>query len=108
MERIGVAASKMAKGNLFLYNIYVIVICVVFSLLIFILAGITVALALLMISLIVQGIGVNKYFPLELNSAFVVCMMALTIVMAIFNLFAILRNLKLTKPKIDPFNPSKK
>ena len=102
------AASKMARGNLLLYNIYVVIICVLFSLFIFVSAGITVALALIIISFIAHEIGVNKYFPLEFSSAFAVCMMALTIVIAIFNLFAVLRNLKLTKPKIDFFNSPKK
>ena len=35
MERIGIAASKIAQGNLFLYNICVIVISFLFSLFIF-------------------------------------------------------------------------
>ena len=95
MERIGRAASKMAKGNLLFYNLYVVVICLLFSLFIFLLAGMTVALALIVISFVVHEIGVQKYFPLEFNSAFLVCLIALTIVIVIFNLFAILRNIKL-------------
>ena len=102
MERIGVAASKMAKGNLLLYNVYVIVICMVFSVFTFVLAGMTVALALFMIHVIIHEIGGQKYFPLEFTSAFTVCMMALTIVVALFNLFAILKNLKWTNPKSTP------
>ena len=52
MKRIGLAASKMAKGNIVLYNIYVVLISFLFSLFIFIVAGCTIIFALIIISYI--------------------------------------------------------
>ena len=49
MERIGIAASKIAKGSLLLYNFYVITISLLISLLLFLLAGIVVFLGLFII-----------------------------------------------------------
>ena len=106
MERIGMAASKMAKGNLFLYNFYVILICILFSLFIFIVAAMTVALALILIAAVVNEMNGQGLASLDFNFAFIVCLAALTIVIALFNLFAILKNLKLRKSKSDPIKSS--
>jgi hypothetical protein len=95
MERIGIAASKMAKGNLLLYNSYVVLITILFSLLLYFIAGSSIVLSLIVIGSIVSGIspalgeqwlGVTK-----------VCMIALTVVVGIISLFAILRNIKISK-----------
>ena len=101
MERIGMAASKMAHGNLFLYNLYVIIICMVFSLFTFVLAGMVTAFALILITSLINAMSAQHHPPLEFNAAFIVCMLTFTVVIALFNLFAILRNLKFSKTKID-------
>jgi len=94
MERIGIAASKIAKGNLVIYNLYVILLSFLFSLLIFFIAGSSIALALIIIGYVVNGVlptGLEKGWG-ELVS---VCMISLTVVISLFTLFAILRNIKL-------------
>jgi len=96
MERIGIAASKMAKGNLLLYNSFVILISFLFSLSIFIIAGSTVVLALIIIAYVTNGA-----MPLESDSQWysvlIVCMISLTVVVSLFSLFAISRNIKFSK-----------
>lgn len=96
MERIGIAASKMAKGNLLLYNLYVIIISFLFSLFIFILAGSSILFALLIISYVGNEVIPHK-FENEWTTVFTVCMISLTIVVVLFNFFAILKNIKIFK-----------
>jgi len=96
MERIGIAASKVAKGNVFLYNFFVVLISFLFSLFIFFMAGSAIILALIVINRVVAGI-----IPTNLDKGWtlvtLVCMISLTIVVVVFNLFAILKNIKLPK-----------
>lgn len=98
MERIGLAASKMAKGNFLLYNFWVVIISILFSLVISFIAGASIFLALMILAYVVSGI-----MPLEFEknweSMFRSCMIALTIVISLFNLFAILKNARLRRPK---------
>lgn len=98
MRRIGIAASKMAKGNLFLYNGYVVLISFLFSLFIFVVAGCTVVFALLIIHYVAEelmAVEFEKSWPSVLS----ICMVSLTILAALFNLIAILKNIKLSKGK---------
>src|SRR5882672_204463 len=102
MERIGITASKIAKGNLFLYNLFVILISFLFSLLIFLLAGISIFIALWAIDFIhyiLNGDHVYSNFGKEWTSVMLVCMISLTIVVSVFNLLAILKNIKFTKSR---------
>ena len=96
MERIGIAASKIAKGNLLLYNLFVILISILFSLFIFVIAGSSMILALLILAYVVHGV-----MPLEFEKnwagIFRLCMITLTAVVCLFNLVAILRNIRLRK-----------
>ncbi|MFA5087541.1 MAG: hypothetical protein WC552_00740 [Candidatus Omnitrophota bacterium] len=98
MERIGIAASKMAKGNLFLYNVFVVLLSVLFSVLIFFIAGSSIVLGLIIISFLVNGI-----MPLEFEKAGAnilhICLVTLTTLVVIFNLFAISRNIRFSKIK---------
>lgn len=98
MERIGLAASKIAKGNLFLYNLFVILISFLFSLFVFFMAGAAIILALLVINRIVSGI-----IPSSIGEGWtivmLVCMISLSVTVAVFNLLAILRNIRLPKAK---------
>ena len=95
MKRIGVAASKISKGNVFLYNFYVILISFLFSFFVYMIAGLTVMFAIVLITYI----G-GEIIPLELQKdwygLYAVCMVALTIVMIIFTLLCILKNFKMT------------
>ncbi len=93
MERIGIAASKMAQGNFFLYNFYVILISFLFSLFIFFLSGFSVLFALIIMAYIVEGV-----LPTGLQGAWGdmvrICMITLTTVVMLLNLFAILKNVR--------------
>ena len=93
MKRIGIAASKISKGNRILYMGTVVLISVLFSLFVFVVAGSTVVFALA----IVKYVG-NELMGVELEkswrSVLSVCMVSLTIVVTVFNVFAILVNLK--------------
>jgi hypothetical protein len=98
MKRVGVAASKIAKGNLVLYNFYVVLISSLFSLFIFIVAGSTVIFALLIIYFIC-----NEIIPVDFSKNWtviiIICMATLTIVTAGFNLFIISKNIKFSVKK---------
>ncbi len=96
MKRIGIAASKISKGNLTLYNFYVVLISALFSLFIFIVAGSTIVFALAIIRYIGNEI-MGADFEASWQSVVAVCMVSLTIVITLFNLFAISRNLKFPK-----------
>lgn len=98
MKRIGIAAGKISKGSPVLYNFYVILISVLFSLFIFIIAGSTLIFALVMIKYVgTEIMGVE--FERSWRSIMAVCMASLTMVVTLFNLFAILKNLKFPKIK---------
>ncbi len=98
MERIGIAASKIAKGNLFLYNLFVVLLSFLFSLLIFILAGASLVLSLVVIGYIVSGL-LPQNFEKEWTMVMRVCMISLTVMISLFNLMAILKNVKISKPR---------
>jgi len=98
MKRIGIAASKIAKGNLFLYNLYVVLISVMVSLFLYFIAGSSIVLGLIVVGYIVKGV-----LPSSVDQDWVaivrVCMVTLTIVVSAVNIFAILKNIKLSKDK---------
>jgi hypothetical protein len=99
MKRIGIAASKISKGNVALYNFYVVLISFLFSLFIFIVAGSTVVFSLIIINYV--G-GELKAFEFEKGLRFIltICMGTLTAVITIFNLVAISTNMKIRKAKV--------
>ncbi len=97
MERIGVAASKMARGNLWRYNMCVVLISFLFSLFIFFIVGVTVTFSLMGIVYLSSQMNPHGTFTLKFNSAFTVCMVSLTIIIVIFNLLAISKNIKLSR-----------
>lgn len=96
MKRIGIAASKMAKDHLALYNFYVVLLSFLFSFFIFVVAGAAVVLALAVIGYVaeqVPSLGLSQGGSL----IFTVCMVSLTVVVAVFNLCAVSVNLKFPK-----------
>ncbi len=98
MERIGLAASRMAKGNLLWYNIYVVLISFVFSFFIFLVTGSTVMFSLILIRYIGNEIMSVDLFK-DWSNVLTICMVSLTILMGLFILVAISKNIKLHKPK---------
>jgi hypothetical protein len=98
MERIGLAASKMAQGNLLFYNFYVIVLSFLFAVLIFLLAGSAVVFSLIILRYIsheVTGTDVLK----DWTKILTYCLVTLSVLMGFFVLAAISKNLKFKKPK---------
>ena len=96
MKRIGIAASKMAQGNPVLYNFYVVLISCVFSTFLFIIAGLVVVFALIIITYFGNEMTqshTGKIWPNVLT----VCMVSLTVVVSLFNISAIVRNIRLGK-----------
>ena len=98
MERIGIAASKIAKGNLLLYNFFVILLSFLFSLLIFILVGASMVLSLLVIGYIVNGLLPQNYEK-EWTMVIRICMISLTAMIALFNVMCVLKNIKFSRPR---------
>ena len=93
MERIGIAASKIAQGNLILYNVFVILISLLFTLLIFFISGFSILAALYLIAVVTQ-----KSIGPEINSDWKgivrMCFVSLAVVVGVFNLLAVLKNIK--------------
>ena len=85
MERIGITASKIAKGRLLMYNLCVIGISFLFSLLVFFIAGSSIMLALIIISYVVEGV-LPTGFEGGWGEVIRVSMISLTIVVSIFTL----------------------
>jgi uncharacterized membrane protein len=98
MERVGLAASKIAQGNLWLYNIFVILISFLFSLFIFVISASAVLFALIIMTYIAKEMMAFD-FEESRRSVFTICMMSLAIVTLIFNLLIISKNLKFSKTK---------
>ncbi|MFP4473069.1 MAG: hypothetical protein ACLFPX_04255 [Candidatus Omnitrophota bacterium] len=99
MERIGFAASKMAKGRVVLYNFYVILFTTLLALFMFLIAGAPIMLALLIIGLIVNGI-LPYDFGQDWRAVMILCMTALTIVVSLLAIAALIRNLKFRSSKL--------
>lgn len=96
MERIGIAASRIARGNLARYNFFVIIISFLFSLLIFIISGLSIAVGLMILAWITLGASLGLFSQ---NTLFLVstCLSGLVTIVVLFNLFAIGRNIKFKK-----------
>jgi hypothetical protein len=99
MLRIGIAASKMSKGNLFNYNLCVILIACLLSLFIFLISGFSILLIVFLISLVLHTIK-----PADFHAGWVpmfkFCLTVLAAVVGIFNIAAIAKNIQFTKNKI--------
>lgn len=95
MERIGIAASKIAKGNLLLYNFFVLFIALLCSLLLFFISGTFIIIAVVIIA-VLKSIGsfpdLNQWMPIM-----VMILNALAVVIGVLTLYAIFKNVKLFK-----------
>lgn len=96
MKRIGIAASRMSKGNLWLYNMYVLLLSFLFSLFVFVLVGSTLTVALIIISYIASETMAFSFEDIW-QGVFGMCMLMLTVLMVCFNILALLRNLKVQR-----------
>ena len=100
MLRIGIAASKMSKGSLSNYNLYVILIACLFSLFIFLICGFSILLIVFLVTLALHALK-PEYFHANLWwQMFKICLKILVIVVACFNIIAIIKNIQFTKNKL--------
>ncbi|MDP2653006.1 MAG: hypothetical protein Q8Q08_03135 [Candidatus Omnitrophota bacterium] len=94
MERIGRAASKIAQGNIFVYNFIVVALSFMFSLLLYLVAGSSIILALAIIGYVANGVTTTDISQ-EWRAIIKVCMASLTAVVVTFNFLAILKNARI-------------
>ncbi len=96
MERVGIAASKIAKGNLFLYNFFVIVLIFLFTFLLFLLSGSFVVITLIVISYLVNAGSIpdlkGGWMPIM-----VACLKVIFCLVTVLALWALAINIKLRK-----------
>ena len=94
MRRIGIAASKMAKGKIWLYNFYVILISSLFSLFIFVVSGCIIVFSLIVIMYIGKELMLISE-DADWKNVLFICLAALAGVIGFFQLIAIGKNLKI-------------
>ena len=93
MERIGLAASKVAKGNLLVYNLTVILLSFMCCFLMFLISGTTILFSLIVLGYIMNGLLPQDYSQ-DWGVVIRLCMLSLTVIVAVVNMFAIWRNFK--------------
>ncbi|MFA5260192.1 MAG: hypothetical protein WC450_03065 [Candidatus Omnitrophota bacterium] len=96
MERIGLAASKVAKGNLVVYNLVVVLLSFLYCSLMFLVAGTTILFSLIILGYVVKGLLPQDYSQ-DWWGVIRLCMLSLTVMITIVNLYAIGRNFKLRR-----------
>lgn len=96
MDRIGIAASKMAKEKLWLYNFYVVVLSFLISFIVFLVAGGAIFLGLTVIGLMAEGVLPSHVHP-EWLRMFRLSLACLIVAISLIVLTAIVRNLKFHK-----------
>lgn len=94
MKRIGIAASKISQGNIVRYNVFVLVLSTLFSLLIFFLSAFSVFVVIYVIHALMTGFT-DLDFSSSWGGILKSCMVALAIMTGSLNLCAISVNLKL-------------
>ena len=99
MQRIGIAASKMSKGSLLKYNLYVILIACLFSLFIFLICGFSILLIVFLISLVLHALRPGDFHAGWVHM-FKICLAILILVVGVFNLVAIFKNIQMIKNKV--------
>lgn len=96
MERIGIAASHIAKGNIILYNVFVVAIAFLFSLLIFVISGLIIIFGLILIAF-VANVPAIVDLRQGVFSPIAICMLLLGTIICLFNLYAIGTNIKIKR-----------
>ncbi len=94
MQRIGLTASKIAKGNIWVYHLAVVVIACLFALFVFLICGFSIAVTLFVLSLLVQ-----RFLPSDTHEVWInvlkTCLIFLSILISLLTLIAIIKNTKL-------------
>ena len=94
MKRIGIAASKIAKENIGLYNFYVFLLSSLFSLLVFVLSAFSLFVGFMILSFVSKGFVVFES-SMGFSPTFTICIAALAVVVGIMNIVAISINIRL-------------
>lgn len=94
MDRIGIAASKVAKGNIILYHIYVFFFIFLFAFFIFIAAGAAIITALMIVGYIINGLLPHSFFE-EWKQVVMICLSSLTAVVSFFSIVAFIKNFRI-------------
>lgn len=98
MERIGIAASKIAKGNLFLYNFFVMLLTFLFSLLILFISGSSIVVVLVFIAY-----ATSAGFLPDLQKGWIpfmtVCLQCLAAIIGLLAFWVLAKNLRFKKNK---------
>ncbi len=94
MQRIGLAASKIAKGNIWVYHLTIVFISCLFAVFVFLVCGFFIAVTIFLLSLLPQRLlpSVNAHTWVHV---FRICLKFLGVLIGIFTLIAILKNIKL-------------
>ena len=93
MDRIGIAASKIARGNIIIYNAAVFIIIFMLALLIVVIAGSAIMAALLIVGYVINGLLPHSFLR-EWNLVMISCLSSLTAVVGFFAVIALIRNFK--------------
>ena len=95
MLRIGLAASKIAKGNLWVYHLAVVVIACLVAMFVFLICGFCIIATLFLLSVLIQ-----HFWPSASQEVWVdvykTCLIFLGILIGILAVIAIIKNIKLT------------
>ncbi|MCA9404132.1 MAG: hypothetical protein KC897_10145 [Candidatus Omnitrophica bacterium] len=98
MKRIGMAASRISKGDVRLYNIYVVLISVTFSILLFFIAGMAVILAIGII-MVFGPETMTQELRNNWQTVTRMCVQALLVAVLVFNVVGMVINMKIVKRK---------
>lgn len=94
MKRIGIAASRIAKGNLWVYHLSVLFLSSLFSFLVFVLSAFSLLVGFGLLSFISKAFVIFEAGR-GFSPAFLVAMAALAVVVGIMNLVAIIMNIRI-------------
>lgn len=94
MRRIGVAASKIAKGNIWLYNLSVVAMACLLGLFVFLVCGFSIAVTLFVLSVLIQRLSPSGGDTAWLD-VFKISLNILGALTGFFTLVAISKNIKL-------------
>jgi hypothetical protein len=99
MLRIGIAASKMAKGSLWTYNLFVVLLSCIFALFLFLICGFSILVVVFLLSLGLHALRPSGFYT-GWEHMFKICLIVLAAVTGILNIAAIIKNIQFTKNKI--------
>jgi hypothetical protein len=93
MKRIGIVASRIAKDDLVSYNLFVLLLSFLLSFLIFLVSAFAVLAGMALTSYVTRG-----FLAIDAGSGlFRVALIALTLMVGVINLMAVLGNIKLKR-----------